>query len=339
MKINKEHSNNNKEVSIIYGDDNSININVFNNKILMEIAGSFDNNLKELEKISGSKIYFRGNTIAIKGEKNANEKVRDAIEYLIERFKLDKKIDKNDIVASLNKDMIEDMKNQSPVQPLEEVIKTPKKSVIPRSKKQKEYVKALKTNQIIMSLGPAGTGKTYLAVAAALSMLLEKKVERIILSRPAVEAGEKLGFLPGDMKEKIDPYLRPLYDSLHEMFDYNKIQRKIESGEIEIAPLAFMRGRTLKNCFAILDEAQNATQTQIKMFLTRIGENSKLVVNGDPSQIDLLNKSHSGLVQSQNILKGIKEISIINFDQNDVIRHPLVTKIVEAYKKNTNDKG
>jgi phosphate starvation-inducible PhoH-like protein len=235
--------------------------------------------------------------------------------------------------------MIEDMKNQSSVQPLEEVIKTPKKSVIPRSKKQKEYVKALKTNQIIMSLGPAGTGKTYLAVAAALSMLLEKKVERIILSRPAVEAGEKLGFLPGDMKEKIDPYLRPLYDSLHDMFDYDKIQRKIESGEIEIAPLAFMRGRTLKNCFAILDEAQNATQTQIKMFLTRIGENSKLVVNGDPSQIDLLNKSHSGLVQSQNILKGIKEISIINFDQNDVIRHPLVTKIVEAYKKNTNDKG
>jgi len=339
MKINKERSNNNKEVSIIYGDNNSININVFNNKILMEIVGPFDSNLKELEKISGSKIYFRGNTIAIKGEKNANEKVRDAIEYLIERFKLDKKIDKNDIVASLNKDMIEDMKNQSPVQPLEEVIKTPKRSVIPRSKKQKEYVKALKTNQIIMSLGPAGTGKTYLAVAAALSMLLEKKVERIILSRPAVEAGEKLGFLPGDMKEKIDPYLRPLYDSLHDMFDYDKIQRKIESGEIEIAPLAFMRGRTLKNCFAILDEAQNATQTQIKMFLTRIGENSKLVVNGDPSQIDLLNKSHSGLVQSQNILKGIKEISIINFDQNDVIRHPLVTKIVEAYKKNTNDKG
>ena len=339
MKINKEHSNNNKEVSIIYGDDNSININVFNNKILMEIAGSFDNNLKELEKISGSKIYFRGNTITIKGEKNANEKVRDAIEYLIERFKLDKKIDKNDIVASLNKDMIEDMKNQSPVQPLEEVIKTPKRSVIPRSKKQKEYVKALKTNQIIMSLGPAGTGKTYLAVAAALSMLLEKKVERIILSRPAVEAGEKLGFLPGDMKEKIDPYLRPLYDSLHDMFDYDKIQKKIESGEIEIAPLAFMRGRTLKNCFAILDEAQNATQTQIKMFLTRIGENSKLVVNGDPSQIDLPNKNHSGLVRSQNILKGIREISIINFDQNDVIRHPLVTKIVEAYKKNTNDKG
>ena len=303
MKINKERSNKNKEVSIIYGDNNSININVFNNKILMEIVGPFDSNLKELEKISGSKIYFRGNTIAIKGEKNANVKVRDAIEYLIERFKLDKKIDKNDIVASLNKDMIKDMKNESPVQSLEEVIKTPKRSVIPRSKKQKEYVKALKTNQIIMSLGPAGTGKTYLAVAAALSMLLEKKFERIILSRPAVEAGERLGFLPGDMKEKIDPYLRPLYDSLHDMYDYDKIQRKIESGEIEIAPLAFMRGRTLKNCFAILDEAQNATQTQIKMFLTRIGENSKLVVNGDPSQIDLPNKSHSGLVRISKYIK------------------------------------
>jgi phosphate starvation-inducible PhoH-like protein len=190
-----------------------------------------------------------------------------------------------------------------------------------------------------MSLGPAGTGKTYLAVAVALSMLLEKKVERIILSRPAVEAGERLGFLPGDMKDKIDPYLRPLYDSLYDLLDYDKIQRKIESGAIEIAPLAFMRGRTLKNSFAILDEAQNATRIQIKMFLTRIGENSKLVVNGDPSQIDLPNKNQSGLAESQNILKGIKEIAVINFDHQDVVRHPLVTKIVEAYQKNSNDKG
>ena len=336
MKINKQNKNG-KEVSITYGDDNSINISVFNNKILMEIAGSFDNNLKELEKIRGSKIYFRGNLISIKGEKHANEKVKDAIEYLIERFKFDKKIDKNDIFTSLNNDMIKDIINQSTVQSLKEIIKTPKKSVIPRSKKQKEYVRALKTNQIVMSLGPAGTGKTYLAVAVALTMLLEKKVERIILSRPAVEAGERLGFLPGDLKDKIDPYLRPLYDSLHDLLDYNKIQRKIETGEIEIAPLAFMRGRTLKNSFAILDEAQNATAIQIKMFLTRIGENSKLVVNGDPSQIDLPNKKQSGLIESQKILKEIKEISIINFDHNDVIRHPLVTKIVEAYQKNTND--
>ena len=338
MRINKQNKNN-KEVSIIYGDDNSINVNIFNNKILMEIVGSFDNNLKELEKISGSKIYFRGNSIAIKGDKDKNENVKNAIEYLIDRFKTDKQIDRNDIIASLNTDMVKDMKNQSTVQPLEEVIKTPKRSVIPRSKKQKEYVRSLKTNQITISLGPAGTGKTYLAVAVALTMLLEKKVERIILSRPAVEAGEKLGFLPGDMKDKIDPYLRPLYDSLYDLLDYDRIQRKIESGAIEIAPLAFMRGRTLKNSFAILDEAQNATETQIKMFLTRIGENSKLVVNGDPSQIDLPNKNQSGLIKTQTILKNIKEISVINFDHQDVMRHPLVTKIVEAYQKNTNDKG
>jgi len=338
VKINKQNKNE-KEVSITYGTDNSINVNIFNNQILMGIVGSFDNNLKELEKISGSKIYFRGNSIAIKGKKNANEKVKDAIQYLINRFISDKKIDRNDIISSLNQDMIQDTKTQSTVQSLGEVIKTPKRSVIPRSKKQKEYVRSLKTNQIVISLGPAGTGKTYLAVAVALSMLLEKKVERIILSRPAVEAGEKLGFLPGDMKDKIDPYLRPLYDSLYDLLDYDKIQRKIESGAIEIAPLAFMRGRTLKNSFAILDEAQNATETQIKMFLTRIGENSKLVVNGDPSQIDLPNKNQSGLIKTQKILKGIKEISIINFDHQDVMRHALVTKIVEAYQKNTNDKG
>ena len=274
MKINKKN-NNGKEVSITYGSNNSINVNIFNNKILMEIVGSFDSNLKELEKISGSKIYFRGNSLSIKGNKYANEKVRAAIEYLIERFRSDKKIDRNDIITSLNNEMMQDTKNQTTVQPLEEVIKTPKRSVIPRSKKQKEYVRALKTNQIVMSLGPAGTGKTYLAVAVALTMLLEKKVERIILSRPAVEAGERLGFLPGDIKEKIDPYLRPLYDSLNDLFDYDKIQRKIETGEIEIAPLAYMRGRTLKNSFAILDEAQNATQTQIKMFLQRIGKIKK----------------------------------------------------------------
>ena len=336
MKINNQKNN---EVSIIYGEDDSINVNIFNNKILMEVVGSFDNNLKELEKISGSRIYFRGNSISIKGDKKANEKVKDAIEYLIDRFRFGKNIDKNDIMSSLNTDMINEKKNQTTIQSLEEVIKTPKKSIIPRSKKQKEYVRALKANQIVMSLGPAGTGKTYLAVAAALTMLLEKKVERIILSRPAVEAGERLGFLPGDMKDKIDPYLRPLYDSLYDLLDYNKIQKKIESGEIEIAPLAFMRGRTLKNSFAILDEAQNATETQIKMFLTRIGENSRLVVNGDPSQIDLPNKSQSGLVKSQEILKNIKEISIINFNHQDVMRHPLVTKIVEAYQKKTNDKG
>ena len=336
MKTNK----NDKEFLITYGDSDSININIFNNNMLMGIAGSFDSNLKELEKISGSKIYFRGNSISIKGKKNANEKVKDAIKYLIERFRSDNKIDKSDIITALNTEMRQDEKNGTSSQSLEEAIKTPKRSVIPRSKKQKEYVKALKTNQIIMSLGPAGTGKTYLAVAVALTMLLEKKVKRIILSRPAVEAGERLGFLPGDLKEKIDPYLRPLYDSLNDLIDNEKIQKKIESGEIEIAPLAFMRGRTLKDSFAILDEAQNATPTQIKMFLTRIGENSKLVVNGDPSQIDLINNSQSGLIKSRNILKDLKEIKIINFDHTDVVRHPLVSKIIRAYeKKNVDDKN
>ena len=186
-------------------------------------------------------------------------------------------------------------------------------------------------------MGPAGTGKSFLAVSVAMTMLFEKKVEKVILSRPAVEAGEKLGFLPGDMKEKVDPYLRPLYDALYDLFGYEKINKKIETGEIEIAPLAFMRGRTLKNSFAILDEAQNATLTQIKMFLTRIGENSKIVVNGDPSQVDLVNKNHSGLLQSKKILQDVKEVKCIEFDHTDVVRHPLVSKIVKAYSDQNND--
>ena len=220
---------------------------------------------------------------------------------------------------------------------IEYIIKTPKKSVIPRSEKQKNYVRALKEKDIIISSGPAGTGKTFLAVAVGLTMLLNKKIERIILSRPAVEAGERLGFLPGDMRDKVDPYLRPLYDSLYDLLDFEKIQKKIEIGDIEIAPLAFMRGRTLKNCFAILDEAQNATDTQIKMFLTRIGENSKIVINGDPSQIDLSNRNNSGLKRSEKILQHIKEISVVNFDHSDVVRHPLVSKIVKAYSEKKND--
>ena len=192
MKINKQKKKSN-DVGTLYQDQNSININIPNNEMLMEIVGSFDNNIKELEKISGSKIFFRGNSITIKGNKNTNERVKNAIQYLIDRFKSDKKIDKNDIITSLNNEMIEETKNKSSVQSLQEVIKTPKRSVIPRSKKQKEYVQALKNSQIIISNGPAGTGKTYLAVAVALTMLLEKKVQRIILSRPAVEAGERLG--------------------------------------------------------------------------------------------------------------------------------------------------
>ena len=229
--------------------------------------------------------------------------------------------------------------NNSNVRTLDQLIKTPKKSVIARSQRQSEYIKALKENDIVMAIGPAGTGKSFLAVSVAITLLMEKKVEKVILSRPAVEAGEKLGFLPGDMREKVDPYLRPLYDALYDLFGYEKIEKKIEAGEIEIAPLAFMRGRTLKNSFAILDEAQNATATQIKMFLTRIGENSKLVVNGDPTQIDLINKSHSGLIKSKKILEKLEEIKIIKFDHTDVVRHPLVSKIIKAYQKDFDDKN
>ena len=311
-------------------DNQTVNISINNNEMLMAIVGQFDQNLKHLSKLTDTNVYFRGNSITCKGEKENLSIFCEGIKYLINKYFLTKIIEKEDIISSVKKNFeIE----ESNVKSFKQLIKTPKKSVIARSKKQSDYIKALKESDIIMSLGPAGTGKSFLAVSVAVTLLMEKKIDRVILSRPAVEAGEKLGFLPGDMKEKVDPYLRPLYDALYELFGADKIDKKIQTGEIEIAPLAFMRGRTLKNCFAILDEAQNATETQIKMFLTRIGENSKLVVNGDPSQIDLINKKHSGLVKSKEILKDIKEIKVIEFDHNDVVRHPLVSKIIKAYQK------
>tara|TARA_B100001057_G_scaffold484956_1_gene563895 strand:- start:54 stop:965 length:912 start_codon:yes stop_codon:yes gene_type:complete len=300
----------------------------------MSITGQFDQNLKYLSQLTNTDIYFRGNSITCKGNQEKTTIFCEAIKFLINKYILTNIIEKEDILLSVKKNIkIE----ESNVKSFQQLIKTPKKSVIARSEKQSDYIKALKENDIVMSLGPAGTGKSFLAVSVGVTLLLEKKIDRVILSRPAVEAGEKLGFLPGDMKEKVDPYLRPLYDALYELFGADKIDKKIETGEIEIAPLAFMRGRTLKNCFAILDEAQNATETQIKMFLTRIGENSKLVVNGDPSQIDLINKSHSGLIKSRNILKNLKEIKIVEFDHNDVVRHPLVSKIIRAYQKKSAD--
>jgi len=304
--------------------------------MLLGVVGEFNNNIKELEKITETKIYSRGNSILVKSNSEKNELIKNAVKFLFEQFKINGSIEKKDIISSVNKFMINEKINNTEKN-IEYIIKTPKKSVIPRSEKQKNYVRALKESEIIISAGPAGTGKTFLAVAVALTMLLEKKIERIILSRPAVEAGERLGFLPGDMREKVDPYLRPLYDSLYDLLDFEKIQKKIEVGDIEIAPLAFMRGRTLKNSFAILDEAQNATDTQIKMFLTRIGENSKIVINGDPSQIDLPNKSLSGLNRSKKLLGHLKEISIVDFDHRDVVRHPLVSKIVKAYADKNRD--
>ena len=315
-------------------DKETVNIQILDNNILLSIIGEFNVNLIQLEKLTETTLFFRGNSITAKGGSDNLLKISESIKFLINKFLLTNNIEKSDILLSVNKSIISEKTN---VQSFAQLIKTPRKSVIARSQKQSDYIKALRENDIVMALGPAGTGKSFLAVSVAITMLMEKKVERVILSRPAVEAGEKLGFLPGDMKEKVDPYLRPLYDALYELFGFEKIDKKIETGEIEIAPLAFMRGRTLKNCYAILDEAQNATETQIKMFLTRIGENSKLVVNGDPTQVDLINKSHSGLIKSKNVLKNIKEVKIIEFDHTDVVRHPLVSKIIKAYQNKTDD--
>ena len=326
-KINKKKII--SELKYVYSENNTLSIIFQNNELLLGVTGEFNNNLKELEKITETSLYSRGNSILVKSTPEKNNIVKNAIQFLTEQYLNNGTIEKKDIISSISKFMIN--QNNNSEKKIEYIIKTPKKSVIPRSERQKDYVRALKESDIIISAGPAGTGKTFLAVAVALTMLLEKKIERIILSRPAVEAGERLGFLPGDMREKVDPYLRPLYDSLYDLLDFEKIQKKIEVGDIEIAPLAFMRGRTLKNSFAILDEAQNATDTQIKMFLTRIGENSKIVINGDPSQIDLPNKSLSGLNRSKKLLGHLNEISVVDFDHKDVVRHPLVSKIVKAY--------
>ena len=332
MSINTK-KNFDANLKFVYSDNNTLSVIFHDNNLLMGVVGEFNKNLKELEKLADVNLYSRGNSILIKSTTDKNEIVKNAIQFLSNQFINNGSIENKDILSSLDKFMInEKVKNQN----ITEIINTPKKSIIPRSEKQKEYVRALRQSDIVISAGPAGTGKTFLAVAIGLTMLLEKKIEKIILSRPAVEAGERLGFLPGDMKEKVDPYLRPLYDSLYDLFHFEKIQRMIEIGDIEIAPLAFMRGRTLKNSFAILDEAQNASDMQIKMFLTRIGENSKIVINGDPSQIDLPNKNMSGLDRSKKLLSHLNEISVIDFDHSDVVRHPLVSKIVKAYN-NHND--
>ena len=335
-----EVRNLNKQIYIKKIDSETLSIKIFDNKILMAVVGEFNSNLNQIEKLTKTKLFFRGNSITVKGDTSSISNVSESLKFLVNKFLITNSIENNDIIQSTKSEMSNiDGKVKNNISPLGQIIKTPKRSVIPRSKKQSEYLNYLLNEKITMSLGPAGTGKSYLAVSVGVSMLMEKKVERVILSRPAVEAGERLGFLPGDMKDKVDPYLRPLYDALYDLFGYEKIQKKIETGEIEIAPLAFMRGRTLKNSFAILDEAQNASLTQIKMFLTRIGENSKLVVNGDPSQIDLINKNDSGLAKSMKILKSVKEIKVVEFDHNDVVRHPLVAKIIQAYQKKFNDKN
>jgi len=314
---------------IIENDSLSTSLYINDNKALGRIVGVQDSFLKILETLSGTIINLRGNLITIKGDNTKGKLVINTINQMLQKS-LSKELEEEDIKSlyhfesSSNNDVLNN----------DVVIKTPRKNIFARTEKQKTYINNLAKNNIIFSLGPAGTGKTYLAVAVAVSKLMSGEVKKIILSRPAVEAGENLGFLPGDLKEKIDPYLIPLYDSLYELVGYEKMQKKIEDGTVEIAPLAFMRGRTLKDSYVILDEAQNATDTQIKMFLTRLGKNTTMVVNGDPSQIDLPGSKSSGLLKSVNILDNIEEIKITRFDTSDVQRHPLVSKIIDAYKKN-----
>ena len=314
---------------IIENDSLTTSLYINDNKALSRIVGVQDSFLKVLENLSGAVINLRGNLITIKGENNIIKVVINTINQML--LKSDsKELEEEDIKSIYQFEVSKDTNVQSS----DVLIKTPKKNIFARTEKQKKYITSLSENNIVFSIGPAGTGKTFLAVAVAVSKLMSGDVKKIILSRPAVEAGENLGFLPGDLKEKIDPYLIPLYDSLYELVGYEKMQKKIDDGTVEIAPLAFMRGRTLKDSFVILDEAQNATDTQIKMFLTRLGKNTTMVVNGDPSQVDLPTSKSSGLLKSINILDDIEEIKITRFDTKDVQRHPLVSKIIDAYKKN-----
>jgi len=321
-----------EQIEIIEKNSNFISFYIKNNFVLSKIIGEFDSHLKEIESLTLTSINLRGNLMIVRGDPNKRQLVVTILDNLIAKYLNTNNIEKEDIKIIFDASKMKNAENNLvSIYNNTDAIKTLKKTIIPRSEKQKIYVEALRAHKVVMALGPAGTGKTFLAVAVAVALLLEEKVKKIILSRPAVEAGENLGFLPGDMKDKVDPYLIPLYDSLYELLGYDKIQRKIEEGIIEIAPLAFMRGRTLKDSFVILDEAQNATFTQVKMFLTRLGTNSTMVINGDPSQVDLGKSKESGLYESTKILRKIDEIKIINFDHNDVMRHPLVSKIVKAY--------
>jgi len=314
---------------IIENDSLSTSLYINDNSAVSKIVGVQDSFLKILEHLSGTVINLRGNLITIKGDNLKSKLVINTINKMLQKS-IHKTLEDEDVKSIYNFESLQDRN----VSENDTVIKTPKKNIYGRTVKQNKYINNLIKNNIIFALGPAGTGKTFLAVAVAVSKLMSGEVKKIILSRTAVEAGENLGFLPGDLKDKIDPYLIPLYDSLYELVGYEKMQKKIEDGTVEIAPLAFMRGRTLKDSYVILDEAQNATDIQIKMFLTRLGKNTTMVVNGDPSQIDLPTSKSSGLLKSINILDNIEEIKITRFETSDVQRHPLVSKIIDAYKKN-----
>jgi phosphate starvation-inducible PhoH-like protein len=301
-----------------------------NNQLLAELYGAQGQNLIRIEETLGVSIASRGNRVVVSGSKQACQRAGEVLTGLYARLQTGANIAAGDVDGAIR--MAGRATGSGDGDGLPQ-IRTNKRYVKPRSPNQAGYIEDLLRSELVVGIGPAGTGKTYLAVAAAAAALERGEVERIILSRPAVEAGERLGFLPGDMREKVDPYLRPLYDALYDMLPGPQVNRSLETGEIEIAPLAFMRGRTLRNAFVILDEAQNATPMQMKMFLTRMGENSRMVITGDPSQIDLPFGSKSGLKDAMEILPAIKGVAITQFAEEDVVRHDLVTRIVKAYNR------
>lgn len=308
-----------------------------NNRYASELFGQFDEHLKLLEKQLGINAAPRGNSVALSGASVATNQARRALDYLYAQLQKGASVEKSDVEGAIR--MAQAADDQLTLPTMERKarlsmsqISTRKKSIAARTPMQDAYIRAMERNELVFGVGPAGTGKTYLAVAYAAQLLERGAIEKIILSRPAVEAGERLGFLPGDMKEKVDPYLRPLYDALYDMIPGERVERAMTAGVIEIAPLAFMRGRTLTNAAVILDEAQNTTSMQMKMFLTRLGENSRMIVTGDPSQVDLPRGMRSGLIEALDVLNNVEGVSTIRFSDKDVVRHPLVARIVAAYE-------
>ena len=316
-------------MSAIVSNIDNLELELDDNTILSNLFGVNDSNLHIIEKINDVKIHYRGNKIKISGNKKSIFETKKTIINLFKEAKKGEEIDEDKIRDS--KSLI--TMNIKQDNQMDLFIQTKKKKLIPRTENQNKYFKLLNSKNIVFAVGPAGTGKTYIAVAKAVSALQEGKVNKIILSRPAVEAGEKLGFLPGDLKEKVDPFLRPIYDALYSMLPFEQVEKKITNNIIEIAPIAFMRGRTLEDCFIILDEAQNTTRTQMKMFLTRLGKNSQMVIAGDVTQIDLISEKDSGLKDALYKLKKIEEIGFIELNDKDVVRHDLVKKIINSYEK------
>ena len=311
----------------------SLDLELNDNNFIPNLFGVDDKNIHIIEKINNVQIQYRGNKIKIIGTKSSIKNTKEEILLLFKEAKKGIDIDEDKIMETRSMKILE----INPQDQMDLFFQTKKRKISPRTKNQKDYFQLLNSKDIVFAYGPAGTGKTFLAVAKAVASLQQGLVKKIILSRPAVEAGEKLGFLPGDLKEKVDPFLRPIYDALYEMMPYDQVEKKLANNIIEIAPIAFMRGRTLEDCFIILDEAQNTTKIQMKMFLTRLGKNSKMVVVGDNTQIDLISKNDSGLIDASKKLKNIQDIGFIELDQRDVVRHEVVRKIINAYEqKNSN---